>query len=415
MSLVSALASSPSRADSSAIELFVGQAGTNTVVERDDVTARAMPALDTDLSRDVFCVLGMPIDSVDMSGTIRRFEAAAAGGTSFLVSTANLNFLVNSRRDPEFRESLLQSDLCVADGMPLIWIAALLGLPIKQRIAGCDILDALKRRPGSARQLTAFMFGGPDGVAAAATAALNAENCALASVGSMSPGFGSVEDLSSQEIIHAINESHAHFLVVALGAPKGQAWLMRNHDKLRIPIRVHLGAAINVQAGSIKRAPRAVRALGLEWLWRIKEEPQLWKRYWHDGKVLLHMLVTRILPLAIESRLARARCRNAGLHIATSRDQDAVTFRLSGAASEANVDKAIECFRHELVGTPSVVTVNLADTTFIDARFLGLLFMLRKQLKGQCTQLIVTGLRPAVERLFRLHEAGFLLTDRRSA
>src|ERR1700740_2981282 len=108
----------------------------------------------------------------------------------------------------------------------------------------------------------------------------------------MNPGFGSISDMSQDHVIEAINSSGADFLIVSLGAKKGQLWLQRNHNSLAIPIRSHLGAAINFQAGTVKRAPQVVSAWGFEWLWRIKEERYLWKRYRDDGLVFLRLLIT---------------------------------------------------------------------------------------------------------------------------
>src|SRR3954463_8665151 len=82
-----------------------------------------------DFGRKVYCVLGIPIDAIDMTAALHAIEAAARGREPFLLSTANLNWVVTSRSDPEFRESLLDSELCTADGMPIVWIARLLGLP----------------------------------------------------------------------------------------------------------------------------------------------------------------------------------------------------------------------------------------------------------------------------------------------
>ena len=86
----------------------------------------------------------------------------------------------------------------------------------------------------------------------------------------------------------------ADFLAVSLGAKKGQLWLHRNHQRLTVPVRAHLGVTVNFQAGTVKRAPPRLRAWGLEWLWRIKEEPHLWRRYAHDGWVLLGLIFTRV-------------------------------------------------------------------------------------------------------------------------
>ena len=97
-----------------------------------------------DLTREVYGVLGFPLDVVDMATVLRRIRNADENAAHFLISTTNLNYLVISRRDTEFRKSLLSSDLCTADGMPIVWIPRLLGVPINERIAGSDIIDALK-------------------------------------------------------------------------------------------------------------------------------------------------------------------------------------------------------------------------------------------------------------------------------
>lgn len=367
-----------------------------------------------DLSREVYCVLGMPVDAVDMAEILRRIEAASSGGAApFLLSTPNLNFLATSRTDPEFRESLLLSDLCTADGMPIIWISRLTGVPVRDRVAGADIFEMLKARRGTANRMTVCLFGGAEGVAAAASRVLNAESGGLTCIESIYPGFGSVEDMSKDKIIDTINSSNADFLAVSLGARKGQAWLQHNHDRLRIPVRAHLGATINFQTGAVKRAPASIRRLGFEWLWRIKEEPQLWRRYWHDGRVLLRLLVTRVLPLATVERWRRLNCERKWTDLLVRRTQDekSVVLRLSGVATARHSDKAISYFREALTAKKEALLLDLSDTHAIDARFLGLLLMLRKQLKRQGASLRITGASPSIARMFRLNEAEFLLAS----
>jgi N-acetylglucosaminyldiphosphoundecaprenol N-acetyl-beta-D-mannosaminyltransferase len=141
-----------------------------------------------DLSREVYGVLGIPVDAVDMATVLGRIQAAVAAGVPFLISTANLNFLVTSRSDKEFRQSLLFSDLCTADGMPIVWIARLLGVPVKGRIAGSDIFEAIKSAKNKVR-LKVFLFGGAEGAAAAACSKLNAEAGGMTCAGSYCPGF----------------------------------------------------------------------------------------------------------------------------------------------------------------------------------------------------------------------------------
>jgi N-acetylglucosaminyldiphosphoundecaprenol N-acetyl-beta-D-mannosaminyltransferase len=384
------------------------RAATPSDVKAPDPSAIASnPSLD-DLSRAACCVLGMPIDAIDLAGVLRRIDIAVADRATVLLSTPNLNFLVNSRSDAEFRESLLDSDLCPADGMPIVWIARLIGVPIKERISGADIFEALK--DCCARPLSVFLFGGPQGVAAAAAGALNGVPSGLRCVGSLDPGYGTVDEMSRDDVIETINSSDADFLSVSLGAKKGQQWLQRNHHWLTVPIRAHLGATINFQAGTVKRAPPTVRAWGFEWLWRIKEEPYLWRRYWHDGWVLLRLLLTRVLPLAIANRWHRIRCerRPQGLLIKTAKHRESVMISLCGDAIERHIAKAIAVLRDALAGTGKVI-IDLSATRVIDSRFFGLLLMLRKQLKARRAKLIFIGVPPAIERMFRLNDVGFLL------
>jgi N-acetylglucosaminyldiphosphoundecaprenol N-acetyl-beta-D-mannosaminyltransferase len=392
------------------------------------VAAAAVP---DDLAREVYCLLGMPIDAIEMAEVVERLRNALRRPVPFVLSTPNLNFLVATQSDPAFRDSLLLSDLCPADGMPIVWVARLIGLPIRKRIPGSDIFDALKangtktngatarvpvrpRAEAPSEPLGVFLFGGAEGVAAAAGAALNASGGDLACVGTLYPGYGTVEELSHDEIIAAINASNASFLVASLGAQKGQAWLLRNHDRLRTPIRAHLGAVLNFEAGTVKRAPPRLRELGLEWLWRIKEEPQLWRRYFHDAKFALRVVLTRVLPLLWFTRAMRQRCQWANLYIEESWGADRVTLTLTGVASQRQASEAIPHFRKALASGKDIA-LNLAEVDFIDQRFLGLLLMLRKALKKAGAELHITGISAPLNRLFRLNGGEVLLTRASSA
>jgi len=346
-----------------------------------------------------------------MAGVLRRIQTAAINTTPLLVSTVNVNFLANSVVNAEFRNSVLLSDLCPVDGMPILWIARLLGVPIKRRVAGSDIFEALKIIHRQHRHpLKIFLFGGPDGVAAAAAEALNMPPSGLRCVGSIYPGFGTVNDMSTDAIIDKINASGADFLVVSLGARKGQAWLLRNHRRLHVPVRVHLGAVINFTSGAVKRAPPILRRLGLEWMWRVKEEPKLWRRYFHDACFLIRTLFTRALPLAIMTQWLRLSRHAQVFAIGRTRGGDDITVQLSGFATERFVAKASAVFRNAISENKKVV-IELTNAQFIDCRFFGLLLMLRKELEATRQGLEFIGISPRLARLFRLNGVGFLLSE----
>ena len=238
---------------------------------------------------NIVWLVSLPFHAVDMDTTVHRLCIAMRDRQRLFLSTPNLNFLIAAQRDAAFRASVLQSDLSVADGMPILWLARRQGTPLPERVAGASVFEALRRGDGQAvlgRSIKVFFFGGPPGVAERACEVLNAEHTHgghMQGVGALCPGFGTVQEMSTPEVLAAINASGADFLVVALGAQKGQAWILHNLPYLQVPVVSHLGAVVNFVAGTVRRAPPSWQRWGLEWLWRIKEEPGLFKRYWADG------------------------------------------------------------------------------------------------------------------------------------
>jgi N-acetylglucosaminyldiphosphoundecaprenol N-acetyl-beta-D-mannosaminyltransferase len=302
---------------------------------------------------------------------------------------------------------LLLSDLCPVDGIAIIWLARLLGIPIRERAAGSDLFDVLKRQR-TEEPIRVFFFGGEQGVAEAAAAELAGSGVSV--VGTFYPGFGSVEEMSDPATLAKINSSHAHLLVASLGAVKGQSWLLRNHAAIQIPVRVHLGAVVNFQAGKVKRAPPLWRKLGVEWLWRIKEEPHLWRRYANDGSMLLRLLLTRVIPLRLYELRRRLKGGVPDLAATQHADQGLVTVTLAGSAASQNIGQARDCFA-AAVGSGKNVTLDLSALKWMDARFLGLVLMLRKQLRSRGRELRLCGASRSLQRMLRLHGLNFLLSS----
>ncbi len=374
-----------------------------------------------DFDRDIWCLLGLPFDAVTMAQAVARVRAAAASRARCFVSTPNLNFLVAAQSDAAFRESVIDSDLSVADGMPLVWLARVLGVPIRERVAGSDLFEALRRGEGGGTSLSVFFFGGPDGIAAQASDRLNGEGGPLRCVGAYGPGFGTLDEMSTDAVLERVNASGADFLVVALGARKGQAWIVRNLPRLAVPVVSHLGAVVNFVAGSVRRAPARVQRLGLEWLWRIKEEPALWVRYARDGLGLLRLVATRVVPWLVVRALRRngdalaaAQVRFAGREAdgagGAGRDAEVAmaVVTLRGTLHAARLDPVRAAFR-QAATSGTDVTVDLAQVGDVDGAFLGLLMVLRKRVRAVGRHLRVTGASRAVRRSFRLNAADYLL------
>ena len=358
----------------------------------------------TDFSRRVYCVLGLPFDAVNMEETVDLLLSCAEDAERCFFSTPNLNFLITSLGDAAFRDSVMRSSLSLADGMPIVWLARLLGLPITTRVAGATVFEQLRAQ--HAMPLKVFFFGGPDGVAQQAADVLNANAGGMHCVGACSPGFGTLEDMSTPAIIERINASNADLLVVALGAKRGQAWIEHNLGTLRVPLVSHLGAVVNFVAGTVSRAPSGVGKSGLEWLWRIKEEPALWRRYWSDGMALLRLLTTSALPAALDARRVRAATTAPVLH---ERDEGQhYTLTLGGAWHDAALHELRKALARTTARRRDVRLELLADCN-LDSAALGLLLLLYGHQSRVGAALTVQAKGAAVRRTMRLQNVAFLL------
>jgi N-acetylglucosaminyldiphosphoundecaprenol N-acetyl-beta-D-mannosaminyltransferase len=358
--------------------------------------------------RELVCVLGLPIDMIDLPTAVARVRHAALTRERCFISTPNLNFLINAQRDVSFRDSVLRSDLSLADGVSLLAVARLMGVHLPGRVSGADLfleLCASKEHP----PLRVFFLGGPTGAAKLACERVNAQPQGVIGVGHHEGGFGDVESLSNQALIDAINETKPDFVVVSFGAQKGQAWIMRNHHRLTAPVISHLGAVVNFTAGTVKRAPRWMQTWGLEWLWRATTEPGLFDRYWKDGRALLSILIKEvILGAALERRTRRKHRQPAACQEMLPPAGGPRTLVLSGYWGR----KECAQLRQALLSAPhgQAVRIDASQVSWFDPFALGTLAHAHGKLLGQGTQgLLISGLNARVKRQVERHELHYLL------
>ncbi|MBB4658045.1 WecB/TagA/CpsF family glycosyltransferase [Parvularcula dongshanensis] len=268
------------------------------------MTRTAPPARHDPFDRDVIALFGLPFDLGGIEAAAARVTAAVAAQERLFLSTVNLDWLVQARRDADFRASALASDWVTMDGVPVVELARLAGVEGPEKVAGSDLFDRLK-----SERLGVFFFGGRTGAAEAAAAALNAAGGPMHAVGWQDPGHGDVASMSTEAHLSPIRAAAPDLLVVSLGARKGQAWLMTNAGELAVPVVSHLGAVVDFTAGTVSRAPRFMQVGGFEWAWRIGQDPALWRRYKDDfgalpalvrGAVTLRRLVGKLAADAAE-------------------------------------------------------------------------------------------------------------------
>jgi N-acetylglucosaminyldiphosphoundecaprenol N-acetyl-beta-D-mannosaminyltransferase len=355
-----------------------------------------------DFDRDVWSVLGVPIDRLNTAEALAAIERAARDGERLSFVTPNVNFLVRATRDENERRRLIDADLSLVDGAPLVFFGRLLGMTALTRCAGSDIFEALRKRASfGGKGLRVFFFGGRDGAGEAAAAALKAEGRGLQPVGALNPGFGDIEAMSAPAIIDAINIAAPDFLVVALGASKGQKWIDANQDRLTAPVIAHLGAVVDFTAGTIARAPAFMRALNLEWAWRILAEPSLWRRYWNDGLALVSLSVAKLLP-ALGGPAATGRPGEAR----AVAERGAVRILLSGDLCADDLGAVRMAFRAAARGAGDVV-LDFTDTGRIDAAFLGQALMLEKAARRRGAAVLIDGAAAPVRRLLKAHSISY--------
>lgn len=361
-----------------------------------------MRSADKRLMTEVCWLLGLPVDVVTSEQAIERIRSAAATREQLVVATPNVNFLVLAAQDPGFRRWVLESDLVIADGMPLVWLGRLLGIPIPERVAGSGLVERLMA--SDAAPLSMFFMGGEEHAAARAARAVDASAGGLRAAGHLYPGFGSIESMSTDAVLGEINASGADFLSVSLGARRGLEWIARNRTRLEVPVLCHLGAVVNFLAGTVRRAPPWMQRCGLEWLWRVIEEPALAKRYLLDGVALLR-LVVRSLPELAWRRLAAARQPRGSRYALQRVDAaDRVSVRIAGVVDRSAIAAVEEIIARLDAGVRC--DIELGELRWIDPAALGYLYSLRHrradlEIRLRCTE------RSAL-RLIRLHGAACL-------
>ena len=317
-----------------------------------------------------YWLLGLPFDAVDMEEAVRRIQAASASRRRLTVVTPNVNFVSMAGQDPDFRESVLDSQLSLVDGMPLVWQGRRAGIPFRERVAGSSLLERLAAERRAA-PLKVFFFGGEPGVSEMAARQIPAFGPGLVSVGSFFPGFGSIDTMSTSEIITDINRARPDLLILSLGAKKGHQWIARNKALLEVPVITHLGAAVNFIAGTIRRAPVWMQNSGLEWLWRIRQEPQLFRRYWTDGLFFLGALRQQS---AVAASAAQAEAPFSAEPVGTSAQN---RWLVRGSMAGPNCSRFEDFVDQILSGPEGSPLIDLAGVTRLDARSLGVLYSLR--------------------------------------
>lgn len=227
-------------------------------------------------------MLGVPFDPVTLAGAVDEVEGMIEARTPSYVVTANVDFLVQSQRDPELRRILVDANLVLCDGTPLVWAARWLGNPLPERVAGADLAPLLLRRAAE-RGWRVFFLGAGPGVAEEAARRIAMEYPTLPAIAHYSPPFQPLHKMDHDNITARIRAAQPDLLLVSFGCPKQEKWISMHYRSLGVPVAMGVGATLDFLAGRVRRAPRWMHRCGVEWLFRMAQEPgRLFRRYADD-------------------------------------------------------------------------------------------------------------------------------------
>ncbi len=223
-------------------------------------------------------LLGIRIDAMSWEQAAGRIVRWAQSGTSKMVCLCNVHSLVSARRDPVLAYALSQSDMNAPDGAPLAWLMRRHGWPEQQRLSGPDLMWRVLGE-AARLQLPVFLLGGTAATLEQLQQSLRMAFPALQLAGSLSPPFRLLTYEDNGRIAAAIHDSGARIVLVGLGCPKQEKWMTAQQGRLRA-VMLGVGAAFDYHAGVLPRAPLRWQRLGLEWLYRLVQEPlRLASRY----------------------------------------------------------------------------------------------------------------------------------------
>jgi len=242
-------------------------------------------------------LLGCPVDVLTMAETIELATEAMREKKTLQHVAMNVAKLVNMRSNAILREDVMRSDLIGIDGMGIVLAARLLAIPVQERVPGIDLFQALLAvcaREG----FRPFLLGAKPEILQKTCKAITAQFPSIQFAGSRNGYFTPDQEML---IVDEISNSRADCLFIGMPTPKKERFLAEHRQRLSVPFIMGVGGSFDVLAGQVRRAPKSMQALGLEWLYRVYEEPRrMWWRYLNTNTQF-----AAILTLALAQRWVR--------------------------------------------------------------------------------------------------------------
>jgi N-acetylglucosaminyldiphosphoundecaprenol N-acetyl-beta-D-mannosaminyltransferase len=244
-------------------------------------------------------IFSLPISKISFDEMCAAIEERIRTRKPGYVVTPNVNIVCTYHRNDSFRTAYRNAFLWLPDGTPLMWAAALARKPLKEKLSGSDMVP-LVAAFAAERGFSVFLFGAMEDSARKAAERLQAQNPGLKIAGVYSPPFGFEKDpVEDAKAVALVRDAKPDICFVALGCPKQEFWMEAHCETLGVPVCMGIGGSLDFISGKTKRAPEWVQSCGLEWLWRLMQEPRrLWRRYLLEDTLFFFILARELLGLA---------------------------------------------------------------------------------------------------------------------
>lgn len=221
-------------------------------------------------------LFGIPVHAVTMTQALDIIDGVIARRERMQIGVVNAAKVVNMRRNPALGEDVLSSDFILADGIAVVWASRLLRRPLPERVTGIDLMMGMLRR-GNRHRYRVYCLGATEEVSSAVAKRIAADFPEVVLAGRHHGYFTDAEEAG---IAEAIAAARPDILLVAMTSPKKEKFLARWSERIGASICHGVGGSFDVLAGKVQRAPESWQRLGLEWLYRLKQEPgRMWRRY----------------------------------------------------------------------------------------------------------------------------------------
>lgn len=242
----------------------------------------------TTLQTKTINIFGVTINAINMGQALDLIHEKIVSREKLQIGVVNAAKIVNMQNDPVLHDDVLSSEIILADGMSVVWASKILGKPLPERVTGIDLMMELLAR-GDKHNYRVFLLGASEEVSAKVEENIHKDYKNVIVAGRNN---GYYSDDEEEALVARIADSNSDILFVAMTSPKKEKFIAKWSDRLNVTVRHGVGGSFDVYSGKVERAPELWMKLGLEWLYRVKQEPgRLWKRYFFTNLRFCRMII----------------------------------------------------------------------------------------------------------------------------